>query len=780
MFKRIVGLSLTAAIAIGALASCSVDEISTIDPALTVTSSAAEDYALWLSDRLDTIPDDVIVGVGDEESYGVSMENFEDDGYVIKKVGDSVAIFGKTGEGLDRGVRKYANMVELDGEVSDVVYHEGYRIEKFELFGHDISEFVIEYPAQNNANMTFAVSELIQLVKKACGAELTAVEGTADAEHKIIFRHTDDPVLEDDGYRYFEENGCLVIEGAVARGCMYGVYRFLQNECGWQGLTYGDSYLEESDYIGIPEGINKSEVPAFEYFIAYKNRLAMNAYVTDRTEIKDDSAENSYGYYKHASHGMNNRKWANRPVANWSMQVCHSSDSMYDLVYGNVMKYLAEREAEGHIIGETFKNIDIAQGDNNNYCMCAGCVEVLAEELSNSGAVLRFANRLAEDVNSVYDGVAIHIFAYFSTKIPPAVTTAHDMVYITFAQNGNCSNHPMDGSLCGEQGTVDRFDYLVTCNNKDNHEWLSGWCAIAKNVTVWYYNLNTQLLQYTLLDIICADMQYMAELGVRGVFVEAEYDEYGIKRVEHQIYEELNWQIDITEEGYQQLIRDMLAREYGSYSVDYLMVHLDYWYEALNRVGCTDCWGMSNSSCPMFDVFYVRDHSDMFKEIMDKTVAYAENSRQEFRAKLLSCHVYYQDVYTKYFKAYEENDTELLAELSDTYDFLVNRIIELGIDPSAHGSKKNKKINLTLEEEAWKVWKDWRSAHVGSDYSRPAPDWVTAKPEVTMEVTTVVPTDEPAETVTSEKPVTNKPSSGNSGLDVTEIVSIDVSVEDDF
>lgn len=741
MIKRIIGLTLTATMAIGALASCSVKESSFIDSSISVTSSEAEKYALWLSERLADVPDDVIVGIGDDSTYGVSMENFEDDGYIIKNVGGSVTVFGKTGEGLDRGVRKYANMLELDGEVVDTVYHEGNRIDKLELFGHDISEFVIEYPVKRNANMDFAVSELIQLVKKACGVELAAFEGSADAEHKIIFRHTDDPTLEDDGYRYFEENGNLVIEGAVARGCMYGVYRFLQNECGWTGLTYGDSYLEESEYIGIPEGINKSEVPAFEYFVVYRNRLPMNAYITDRTEIADESPENSYGYFKHASHGMNNRKWANRPVENWSMQVCHSSEAMYDLVYGNVMKYLKEREDEGHIIGETFKNIDIAQGDNNNYCMCAGCMEVLAVEHSNAGAVLQFANKLAEDVNAVYDGVAIHIFAYFSTKVPPKVTTAHDMVYITFAQNGNCSNHPLDGSLCGEIEPYDPFDYLDFSNNKNNHEWLSGWCKIAKNVTVWYYNLNTQLLQYTLLDIIRADMKYMADLGVRGVFVEAEYDEFGIKRVEHQIYEELNWNVNITEEEYEQLIRDMLAKEYGKYGVDYLMQYIEYWIEAFDRIGCDNCWGMSNSSSPLFDVFYVKDHSDMFKSLVEKAVTYAESSRQEFRAKLLSCHVYYQDVYTKYFRAYEDNDTELLAELDATYRFLVDRIIELGIDPSAHGNKQNKSINLTMEEEAWKVWKNHRIKHVGTDYSRPEPDWVTAEPPVTEIVTADVPTE---------------------------------------
>ncbi len=727
MFKKIIGSVMTAAMLLGVFASCTtVEKTEFINSAITVATSDAKEYAVWLSDRLDTVPDDVTVGVGNNESYGIDMENFEDDGYVIKRVGDDVVIFGATAEGLDCGVRKYANMIDLEGVAEDKVFHEGYRIDKFEILGTDISEFVIEYPVENNANMTFAVSELQQLVKKACGAELEAVEGTADAEHKIIFRHTDDESLEDDGYRYFEENGNFVIEGAVARGCMYGVYRFLQNECGWEGLTYGDSYLSESDLVSIPEGISESEVPAFEYFVVYKNRSTVNAYVTDRTEIADDSAENSYGYFKHASHGMNNRKWANRPVENWSMQVCHSSESMYDLVYGNVMKYLKEREDEGHIIGETFKNIDIAQGDNNNYCMCTGCMEILAVEKSNSGAVLQFANRLAEDVNSVYDGVAIHIFGYFSTKVPPAITKAHDMVYITFAQNGNCSNHPLDGSLCGEIVPYDPSDYLDICNNKNNHEWLSGWCEVAKNVTVWYYNLNTQLLQYTLLDVIHGDLKYMKDLGVRGVFIEAEYDDFGIKRVEHQIYEELNWNVDMTDEEYEQLVRDMLRKEYGE-GVQYLMEYLDVWFEAFDRIGCDNCWGMSNSATPLFDVSYVRNISDHLKDLMEKVISLAENDRQEFRAKLLSCHVYYQDVYSKYFLAYEENDTELLHELEDTYQFLIDRMREIGIDPQAHGNKGAKSIKLTLEEEAWTTWKSHRANHVGADYSRPAPDWVTQK-----------------------------------------------------
>ena len=50
------------------------------------------------------------------------------------------------------------------------VYHEGYRIERLTLAGNDISEYKIEYPAEHNENMMFAISEFTRLVKQACGA----------------------------------------------------------------------------------------------------------------------------------------------------------------------------------------------------------------------------------------------------------------------------------------------------------------------------------------------------------------------------------------------------------------------------------------------------------------------------------------------------------------------------------------------------------------------------------------------------------------------------------
>ena len=94
----------------------------------------------------------------------------------------------------------------------------------------------------------------------------------------------------------------------------------------------------------------------------------------------------------------------------------------------------------------------------------------------------------------------------------------------------------------GECPYVDRWDdYLVVNSNANNHEWLNGWCEISNNVIVWYYALDTILHQYTILDIILEDMRYMNEYdSIRGMFIQLEYNGFGVKRTERQVLMEIN------------------------------------------------------------------------------------------------------------------------------------------------------------------------------------------------------------------------------------------------
>jgi len=729
------------------LSAVSCGKISPDTPTVSTTSSEAEKYGDWLADRLGYAPENVILGIGNDVSYGIDLSNFENDGYIIRTIDGMTTIFGKTADGLDRGVRKYAIATERGEDVSLITYHEGYRIEDFRIFGVDISEYVIEYDGTTaNENMKFAASELRQLVKKACGAELEISETATDAAHKIILRHSKDEELRFDGFRYFAEDGNLVIEGAVDRGCMHGVYRFLQNECGWENLanidsgrqTIGDSYLNEADLIDVPADVNVMQVPSVDYVQARGNFWNRNGGTTDRVYPSD--AQISYGAIIKAGHGMEHYNWDENPRGNHTVhgcQACYTEEAGLDVMIENICTYIEGRIAAGEIPGESLKMIDISQGDNNRYCYCADCSKVMEKYKSVSATVVYGANYIAEAINEAYpteEGIAVQIFAYFASKIPPSSDMeVNENVYITFAQNGNCSNHPMDGSEC--DGVDENWNdaYLGSGENITHDEWLRGWCELSDNVYVWYYALDPVLHQYTILDVFLQDFKYMKEIGVKGLYWQNTYYGFGIKRVEHVMGMDVIWDIDMTEEEFEAKLCRLLEREYGA-GWAYVREYIDLWIEATNRIGCYDCWGYGNNSSPEYDPAYMREYGDIMIDLIEKAVSLAEDSKTEYRIRLFSCHVYYSYIFSHYFIAYESEDTEMLMKLDQMYLDTIELIKKMGFDIAAIVSVSGGKTTVypTLEQEAWLVWVGERERILGySENLRPAPEVedIYAEPE---------------------------------------------------
>ena len=352
-----------------AASSCAPSRPEAYSPKITVSSSGAESAAVWLTERLgESLTDELYLSVGNDASRGIDTENFEDDGYFLRSDGDSVVIAAKTAVGLDIAARKYARAVEQGAPTSfDTVYHEGYRIESLTFAGRDISEYAIEYPAAAGRGMRFAVSELQSKLKEACGAELSAAEGITKRECAIEFRISDDESLSEDGYRYFFEDRRLVIESSNKRGSIYGVYRFLRNECGWKQLTFGDDLLEESDHLDIPADSAAAETPAFDFF-----RLWMH-YEYDElfdSDVPDpETLRSMYPSISQPSHGMS--RWVDEEFS--GSQICYTNEDTYASVRDNIADYLAAKVASGSVPGVDILSLDIAQSDNPDFCKCEDC-----------------------------------------------------------------------------------------------------------------------------------------------------------------------------------------------------------------------------------------------------------------------------------------------------------------------------------------------------------------------------------------------------------------------
>ena len=717
--KKILTLAIAAAMLFTTATSCS-------SPAKEKSTTASDTgtYKTLIEDRLGYFPENVILGIGSDAEYGIDMTDFEADGYIIRTTGDNTVIFGKTADGLDRAVRKYTNSAK-SGTAADFVYHEGYRVENFSIAGRDISEYTIYYPADANENMKLAAAEFVRLVKEACGAELAAVQGEPVAPY-ISFAFSDDPELRDEGYVYNVTEDGLTIEGAVARGTLNGALFFLQWEMGWDGLINlgsqyhtgsdgavfidGDSFLNEADFIDVPAGTTRSETPVFDYFRTYN---PYNTYVQDRTVPTAEQI--SYGSIPKACHGLQSQNFFESTNFIES-QPCFTDEEAYETCRGNVEKFIAARYGK-----PGFNAVDIAVYDTDSYCFCDTCFEVFLEEGGNAGAVVRFANKLSEEMNEKYPGLVYLIFAYQGTNVPPKKTAPNDMIYVTYCFDLNCSNHTIDGKNCSKK------ELSLGRRGTDFAAWFEGWCDLTDNIYVWYYTLGTALQAYTVIDNIYDDYKYFAEHNVKGIFLETEnYGEFGIKRIENQLEGAMAWDNDMTREEFEALYCRLLEKEYGpGWTLVY--DYVEKWEESQDIMDCWHGWGW-NYYGPWDDRYSTTFYANRFDEfcnLMEGALSMTESKAQEKAVKRLYVTILYMGCFSSYYNEWLEGDTDRIAVLSERYDRCMNMVRELGCDPTdmptINGGGAAIHYSTTLEEAAWKDWTDWYKNITGQKLPADAP-----------------------------------------------------------
>ena len=713
--KRIISGVLCLIMALAALVSCA-DTKDSLDRAITLASSDAAQYAEWLDGRLEVIPDDVVIGLGSNSAYGVDMTDFENDGYIVRNFGGEVLLFGKSSEGLDLAVRKYAKAAEAGQTANlDEVYHEGYRIESLSIAGNDISGYEVVY---GEGVESVSYSELPRLIEKACGVGIPAVPAdaaNASAKH-IYLSTTDDSTLKDTGCRYKVENGEVYIEGNSYIGIAYGIYLFLQNECGWEDLVYGDSDLKEAEHVDIPDGTAEEYIMLADYFMPYNQFYSR--YENDRSSYW----QGFYGKIPNCCHGIMNWSGSVNP---WT-QMCYTNDDEYDEVYLRIYDYLEKKTAAGFVIGKDLNFIDIAQVDWFGYCLCAECSKVYKEEGNvHSGAVVRFANKLSEELSLDFPGVKYGIFAYHGTNIP-CKTAPNDDVYVTFCTDGHCSTHTINGGECyGESFDFMGYYEKDSYNNFDYAEWIKEWCRMSDNIYIWFYALDNNVHQYTTIDQLYDDFRFFYECGVKGVFWQHPYHGLGITRVELQLGMAINYDPEMTEDEYYALVDRLLEKEYGDGWV-YVKEYLNILEEAEYKAGCNNCWAYATTSFDgQVDRDYYAANFDRMTELLEAALLEANSEKQEKHCELLTVSMYYMGCGIQYFEAYDKEDYDRLDILNERYDLLISRLRNNGIDPAGIVGVDGVKVTIaeTLEGEAWSSWvgyREWLSP--AGTVQRPAPE----------------------------------------------------------
>ena len=721
--KKLLSLTLAAIFIASALAGCASSPTATVSANVRITSSDAADAAAWLFARLgDKLTDRVVLGT-DADGYGVDVSGLEDDGYFIRPLGDEVALFARTTDGLDRAARKYAKAVEARERIADETYHEGYRVEELRLAGVPVGEYAIAVEGEDDYIRTWATDNaaapFAALIKIACGAEL---EIGGEAEHKIIFRQIGADGWKESSYHYYFDGADLKFEYTDLGGARNAAVKFIEAECGWDDLYYGVDFLNEAELIDVPAATDVICHPRFDgirhttlqYFYG-QNTLYSVSYTAFTYKYRVETAHHYLGRIWGADYGI----WGTQhPLT----MICLTDEYALEDVIGDITASIAEKLDAGQVIGDDLRSINLGMEDGNYWCSCRNCVKVkLAEGNTWAGPMVRFANAVEEAVDAAgYDGLKFPIFAYLGSNQPPAKTAPNDDVYVTFVCDSQCNKHDLTGKQC--RPVLGTEEGLIIHKNNDVYaEWIKGWLALTPNVAVRPAPLWPHYSTFTLIDQTYEDVKWLSDVGVRWI-----YDEIGTSEesdpmlIISELWDAMMFDPDMSRAEFYDEAARLLEKYYGDG-----WKHVDRYLDLLEEAEIAGeyCW--TNWFSPAayrvdLDV-YAASWDEMLAELVlaehDANSAHQVDLIRRLRTAAL-----YSGCTLLYFKAYELEDDATLEKLRARWAEMFEVMATCGIVDMV----KDRKLVEKLDEMMWKNESNGRKVIVynilGKNSMRPAPE----------------------------------------------------------
>ena len=426
-------------------------------------------------------------------------------------------------------------------------------------------EAVPEEPAiPTKALQAVTISAGSSSVEQLALAELQKhleIKGVSVADGGFPISLLIDETLGDDSYRIEgaanvteEQTGkeYVNIVGGNGRAVYYGVVRFLEDFAGTRFFTY-ELETHTQAPVALPETVLIEYKPVFEYRYTSWNAMSKDPLFCVKSGMNGNHGgitEELGGRIKYASglsvHTLGKLSETTHPYPGNAPNPCLTDEDVYQTVLKNVRAAL---EAD-----PTVNIISVSQNDKEEYCHCNNCAAIDEEEGSPAGTLLRFVNRIAEELEDEYPDVIIDTLAYKYTRKAPKITTPHKNVCIRLCSIECHFNHPITTQTCS---TCSKF-----CND------LVEWGKICENIYIWDYttDFTYYLSFFPNLHVLRENMQLFADNNVRGMFEQGNSQgpsgEFGELRA--YLLAKLMMNPYMSEEEYYTHMDEFLAAYYGA------------------------------------------------------------------------------------------------------------------------------------------------------------------------------------------------------------------------
>ena len=379
-------------------------------------------------------------------------------------------------------------------------------------------------------------------------------KGVSLTENGFPISVTVDASFEQDSYRIeasLGENEGLTVKGDKT-GVLYGVYGFLEEYAGIRFFTPSLELCPQGDIV-IPQGLVLAHNPAIKArrLTWHSVRLDADWCVKNGINNCDAALSEEIGgsrlnYGKLFVHTVNILAETKYPYPAYGTNPCLTDPEVLATVIENVRKALEENP--------NINIVSVSQNDFEGHCQCPNCRKIEEEDGSPAGPLVRFVNKVAENIATDYPHVTVDTLAYKYTQKTPKVTRPRENVCIRLCSINCCFTHPLDNTDCP--------------HGKKFYEDLVGWGKICDKIHIWDYttNFHYYLSTFANLGVLQKNMRFFAENNVVSMFPQGNGQgasgEFGELRA--YLLAKLMWDPYMSEEKYYRLMDEFLAAYYGA------------------------------------------------------------------------------------------------------------------------------------------------------------------------------------------------------------------------
>lgn len=409
----------------------------------------------------------------------------------------------------------------------------------------------------------------------------------------------------EEAYIIKEENDNIIITGNSPRGILYGVYRFLEEFIGFRCFSIDCETYRKQDILSINKGYQLIFDFSFEYREVYFTK-AFNGDFASKNMLNSNLANLSnihgnkvkwFNFHHSFSDLINPNEYFDSHPEYFSLidgkrrkehtELCLSNKDVFNLCLNKLRTWIIENP--------DCKIFSVAQDEWMGHfikmaCECENCKKIDEENNSQSGSIITFVNKLANEIKKEFPDKLIHTFAYqYSRKTPTKVIPLENV--IVRLCNIECS---------WSRSIEESAKINKTSESAKFYQDLINWSKITNRLYIWDYavNFRNYLLPFPNLHTMEKNIKLYRKMKVKGILMQGNFSHGGGGYLDELKSYVVSRLLRDDERKLDELIQEFCDNYYGIESSKLIIDYINIWEE---QVKDYDLWLYDDADSEMFN-----------------------------------------------------------------------------------------------------------------------------------------------------------------------------------